>query len=79
MSQDELDELFGEEIEDSSMLIEKPLVISKLGTSAENELSASENEDAEMDVQVTEMTFPSIKKPSEQGLIVIFLVFSLKF
>lgn len=74
MSQDELDELFGEEmeVEDSSTIIEEPLRVSKLSDSeSESQNSEAEEEELTFTNEINELTLPSIQKPSSQGLIVI--------
>ena len=77
MSQDELDELFGEEISESSQIQMEVdnLAVSKLTDSEgeqEQELESLEDGDEEETIttEINELTLPSIQKPSSQGLIV---------
>lgn len=79
MSQDELDELFGEEISEGSPMEEEELAVSKL-TDSEGEALNSEGEEEEEDeivdtnvpADINELTLPlpSVQTPSNQGLIV---------
>lgn len=77
MSQDELDELFGEEISEGSQIQMEVdnLAVSKLTDSEgeqEQELESLEDGDEEETIttEINELTLPSIQKPSSQGLIV---------
>lgn len=86
MSQDELDELFGEEmaVDDSSTILEEPLKVSKLSGSEDELQNFEEEEDAEEEEgeeltftnETNEVTLPSIQKLSSLGLIVICVIIS---
>lgn len=79
MSQDELDELFGEamEIDNSSTIIEEPLKFFTKLSDSEAELDGeSESEvDAEGDEltftnELIDLTLPTMQKPASLGMIV---------
>lgn len=75
MSQDELDELFGEEIEDSSMEISELTPENDKSEQEEDEESSIESQETP-DTQVAELTsseinLPAVQKLSNHGFIVI--------
>jgi len=82
MSQDELDELFGEEMSEVSQIEEENLKVSKF-TDSEGEKeqhSGAEAEEVEEEEEetittnsstdISELTLTSVQRPSNQGLIV---------
>lgn len=76
MSQDELDELFGEEMSEVSQVEEEILKVSKFSDS-EKEQNSAEDDDGEEEtinsnstIEISELTLASVQKPSNQGLIV---------
>jgi hypothetical protein len=79
MSQDELDELFGEEMSEVSQVEEEILKVSKFSDSEKEHNSAEDDDGAEEEeetinsnstVEISELTLASVQKPSNQGLIV---------
>lgn len=76
MSQDELDELFGEEMSEVSQIEEEN---SKVSTFTDSEIEAEQNSEAEAEeetittnssAEISELTLASVQRPSNQGLIV---------
>jgi hypothetical protein len=79
MSQDELDELFGEEMSEVSQVEEEILKVSKFSDSEKEHNSAKDDDGAEEEeetiksnstVEISELTLATVQKPSNQGLIV---------
>jgi len=80
MSQDELDELFGEEMSEVSQMEEENLKVSKftdsegekdLNSGAEiDEVEEEETITTNSSTEITELTLASVQRPSNQGLIV---------
>lgn len=79
MSQDELDELFGEEMSEVSQVEEEILKVSKFSDSEKEHNSAEDDDGAEEEeetinsnstVEISELTLATVQKPSNQGLIV---------
>lgn len=77
MSQDELDELFGEEIEDSQMELsnlKSEKVENEEEETEESEMESQEVQDRQETEEVlltSEINLPTVQKLSNQGLIVI--------
>lgn len=74
MSQDELDELFGEEIEDSSMEISNLTPENDKSEQEEDEESSfgsQETHDSQVAELASEINLPTVQKLSNQGFIVI--------
>lgn len=73
MSQDELDELFGEEIEDSSVEISNLIPENDKSEQEEDEESSIEPQETQdtQETQVSEINLPTVQKLSNQGFIVI--------
>lgn len=80
MNQDELDELFGEEIEDSSMEISNLTPENDKIEQEEDEESSIESQEIQdtqktqetHETQVAEINLPAVQKLSNQGFIVIY-------
>ena len=80
MSQDELDELFGEEMSEVSQIEEENLKVSKftdsegekdLNSGAEiDEVEEEETITTNSSTDISELTLTSVQRPSNQGLIV---------
>lgn len=76
MSQDELDELFGEEFVEGSPMDEDNLPVKNQADSEKEESSESEMEGETLTknapVEINELALPTVQTPSNRGLIVIF-------
>lgn len=83
MSQDELDQLFGEEFDSSVEVEDKKLVISKLSGSEIDEDYGEEQLEinykktsihtSTIATETTSITLPTINRPSNEGFIVNFI------